>query len=319
MYNQMEVGGSDVGHGVDIGTHGAELRKLGYSTEIGSKIPIDVVDAIEEREINGDISAVKSQAKGLNLTEYQIYALVSRSYNCGVYGAFQARKTKTFKQAYKEYWKQERDDKYGKKEDYTHKLYTEHMNLPVTSKGKYLRGLEERRKSEWRLFQTGYFDRGVDEYCILGDGDGDGTTANIDTPLTGKNKEKMEKLIARAIEIADDKDHKYYTYSKPNRNGKYSFDCSSFCARLYKKYFNKTIPNSTSQYGNTGYIGKVGSVKLQPGDILWRSGHVELYIGDNKRAGAHDHYPSRPQDDISIKKGLPSGTYAFTKVYRFVK
>lgn len=50
-------------HGVDIGTHGAELRKLGYSTEIGSKIPIDVVDAIEEREINGDISAVKLKLK----------------------------------------------------------------------------------------------------------------------------------------------------------------------------------------------------------------------------------------------------------------
>lgn len=168
----MEAGGSAVGHGVDIGTHGAELRKLGYSTEIGSKIPIDVVDAIEEKEINGNISAVKSKAKGLNLTEYQIYALVSRAYNCGVAGAFEARNGKTFNQAYKAYWKQERDDKYGKKEkvDYNHKLYTQYMNVPVTSKGQYVRGLEERRKSEWRLFQTGYFDRGVEEYCSTSSG-----------------------------------------------------------------------------------------------------------------------------------------------------
>ena len=311
--------GSAVGHGVDIGVHGAELRAAGYSTTIGSKIPVDVVDAIEEKEINGKISAVKSKTNGLNLTEYQIYALVSRAYNCGVAGAFTTRNGKDFKAAYNAYWKQDRDDKYGHKEsvDYNQKLYSEYMKDPQTSGGQYLAGLENRRKSEWVLFQTGWFDeRGnVNAYCSKNKDSVDSDSIK----LTGKDKEKMQNLIARAIEIANDEDYQYYTYSQPNRYGEHSFDCSSFCARLYKKYFNISIPSTTSGYGSTGYVGNVGSVELQPGDILWREGHVELYIGNNKRAGAHKHYPNSPKDDISIEKGLPSGSYAFTKVDRFVK
>lgn len=311
--------GLAVGHGVDIGVHGAELRAAGYSTTIGSKIPVDVVDSIEERELNDKISAVKSKTNGLNLTEYQIYALVSRAYNCGVTGAFTTRNGKDFKTAYNAYWKQDRDDKYGHKEsvDYNHRLYSEYMKYPQTSDGEYLSGLEARRKSEWVLFQTGWFDeRGnVNAYCSKNEE----TVDSSSIKLTGKKKEKMEKLIARAIEIANDEDYQYYTYSQANRYGAHSFDCSSFCARLYKKYFNINIPNTTDGYGNEGYIGNVGTVELQPGDILWRKGHVELYIGNNKRAGAHEHYPNNPKNDISIKSGLPTGKYAFTKVYRFVK
>ena len=310
--------GSAVGHGVDIPTYGAELRAAGYDTSIGSKIPIDIVDAMEEKEINSKMSAIKSQTKGLNLTEYQIYALVSRAYNCGTSGALTTRNGKNFKEAYNSYWKQDKDDKYGKKEkvDYSHNLYSKYMKDPQTSEGKYLRGLEERRKSEWLLFQTGWFDdRGnVNAYCTKDEDSVDGA----DIKLTGKKKEKMQRLIARAIEIANDEDYQYYTYSQADnkRTGPHSYDCSGFCASLYKKYFNITIPSTTSSYGSDGFIGNVGSVELQPGDILWKSGHVELYIGNNKRAGAHLNYPKNPKDDISIKTG---GMNTFTKVYRFVK
>ena len=303
--------GSAVGHGVDIGTHGAELRALGYSTSIGSKIPVDVVDAIEKKEVNNKIKAVKSKVNGVDLTEYQIYALVSRAYNRGISGALDAKYNNgnTFVNSYKKYWNQEKDTKYGKKNevDYSHKLYTKFLSIGTHDReGNYLRGLELRRKSEFLLFQTGYFDRGVNEYAAI--------NSEIETKLTGENKEKMQKLINRAREIANDEDYQYYTYSQSNRFGKYSFDCSSFCYRLYKKYFNITIPSTTGQYGSEGYIGSPSSVKLQSGDILWRSGHVELYLGNNERAGAHSAKLSA-KDQISIKKGI-SG---FTKVYRFVK
>lgn len=305
--------GLAVGHGVDIGTHGAELQAAGYSIGIGSQIPVDIVDAIEEKEVNEKIKAVKAKTNGLNLKEYQIYALVSRAYNCGIGGAFSSRNGLTFSQAYNKYWKQDRDDKYNQKNEvnYNHNLYSEYMSKPNTSQGQVLSGLTERRKSEWLLFQTGYFDRGVEAYWK----EDENKVEDINTPLTGNNKEKMEKLINRAIEIANDVDYKYYTYSQANRMGEHSYDCSSFCARLYKEFFYINIPSTTSGYGSVGYKGLVGSVKLQPGDILWRSGHVELYIGDNKRAGAHTHYASHPKDDISIK----SGTEGFTKVYRFVE
>lgn len=306
--------GSAVGHGVDIGTHGAELRKAGYSTTIGSKIPIDVVDAIEEKEIQSNIKTVKSKSKGLDLTQYQIYAMVARTYNCGAAGAFTTRNGKNFKKAYKAYWDKNKDDKYGKKEkvSYNQEFYVKYMASPTTSQGKYLEGLENRRKSEWILFQTGWFDHSVNAYCSNGDSDGSG--ANITTKLTGEKKEKMQKLIARAIQIANDEDYKYYRYSKARRNDKYYYDCSSFCARLYKEFFNLTIPNTTYGYGSKGYKGSPNSVKLQPGDILYRSDHVELYIGNNKRAGAHtSSYPA--PDQISITKGIGN----FTKVYRFVE
>ena len=195
-------------------------------------------------------------------------------------GAFTTRNGKDFKAAYNAYWKQDRDDKYGHKESvaYNHKLYSEYMKDPQTSGGQYLAGLENRRKSEWVLFQTGWFDeRGnVNAYCSKNKDSVDSDSIK----LTGKDKEKMQNLIARAIEIANDEDYQYYTYSQPNRYGEHSFDCSSFCARLYKKYFNISIPSTTSGYGSTGYVGNVGSVELQPGDILCYSGHVEIYAGD---------------------------------------
>ena len=132
--------GSAVGHGVDIGTHGAELRAAGYNTSIGSKIPKDVVDAIEEKELNSNI----------NLKEYQIYALISRTYNMGEAGAYSEREGKTFEEACKAYWKQDRDDKYGKKGqvDYNHNFYTKYMKYGTTSGGRFLPGLENRRKDE---------------------------------------------------------------------------------------------------------------------------------------------------------------------------
>lgn len=305
--------GLAVGHGVDINTHKAELIAAGYSIKKGSKIPVDIVDAIEEKEVNEKIKAVKARTKGLDLTEYQIYALVSRAYNCGVAGAFSSRNGLTFKQTYNKYWKQDRDDKYNQKGEvnYNHNLYSNYMNTPTTSQGQVLSGLIERRKSEWLLFQTGYFDRGVEAYWK----EDENKAEDINTPLTGNKKEKMENLIAKAIKIANDVDYKYYTYSQANRMGEHSYDCSSFCARLYKEFFNKNIPSTTSGYGSKGYKGLVGSVELQPGDILWKSGHVELYIGNNKRAGAHWHYPSHPKDDITIN----TGTSGFTKVYRFVE
>ncbi len=142
------------------------------------------------------------------------------------------------------------------------------------------------------------------------------SNSSIETSLKGANKEKMEKLIARAIEIANDSDYKFYIYSQANRFGPHSFDCSSFCYRLYKEYFNMEIPGTTFGYKVDGYIGDFGNVDLQPGDILWRETHVELYIGNGKRAGAHDHYPTNPQDDISIKD-VEGGN--FDRVYRFIK
>lgn len=148
----------------------------------------------------------------------------------------------------------------------------------------------------------------VSQYCSQS---GDSSQIGI-IELTGDKSEKMKKMLNEAVRIANDD---RYTYSQGNRYGKFQYDCSSLVARLYKKYFNIETPTTTSKYGQKNHIGKYGSVDLQPGDVLWRSGHVEIYIGNGKRVGAHKHYPTHSKDDITVEdlKGAN-----FTDVYRFV-
>jgi len=106
------AGHPTVGYGVDIYNSGYLKRFLaaGYDVSMGSYIDVDFVDAIEDEEIQKKTQGVEQRCAGLNLTQYQKYALISRAYNCGVAGACKERNGKTFAQAYKAYWNQEKDD-----------------------------------------------------------------------------------------------------------------------------------------------------------------------------------------------------------------
>lgn len=131
--------------------------------------------------------------------------------------------------------------------------------------------------------------------------------------LSGDNKTKMEAMLAEAVRIANDDK---YTYSQANRNAEYSYDCSSLVYRLYQEFFNITVPTSTGVYTSQYRIGSTGSIiDLQPGDVLWRSGHVTLYIGNGLYVAAHTHYPSNPSKDITVYEDSPS---KYTYVYRFI-
>lgn len=155
-----------VGYGVDIlnGGYANEIIAAGYSIEIGAQIPVEFVDALEEREIESKLEQVEAYVNGLDLTPYQINALVSRAYNCGVTGAITTLRgspSMNFVDSYNSYWNKETDDYFKQQNpnaNFAHKLYTQYMSKPVTSENQYSLGLERRRKSEWTLFQTGYYD-----------------------------------------------------------------------------------------------------------------------------------------------------------------
>lgn len=129
--------------------------------------------------------------------------------------------------------------------------------------------------------------------------------------LSGENATKMMQMLTEAIRIADDD---RYTYSQANRDGEFQYDCSSLVARLYKQYFDFDAPATTSEYGSAYYVGADGSVELQPGDVLWKPGHVEMYIGNGLQVGAHT-------DEIAAADQISVESYVngyFTSVYRFI-
>lgn len=136
-----------------------------------------------------------------------------------------------------------------------------------------------------------------------------------DITLTGDNATKMMNMLVEAVRIADDD---RYTYSQSNRDGEFQYDCSSLVSRLYRQYFGITTPSTTRGYPDIPQycVGSPGEVQLQPGDVLWRSGHVEIYLGNNMRVGAHTDKVAAP-DQISVESYTPPGS--FTKVYRFVQ
>ena len=265
-------GNPTVGYGIDIYNGGFldRFKAAGYDVSIGAQIDVEFVDALEDEEIQSAIQTVESKCAGLNLTIYQKYALVSRIYNCGAGGAFRARDGKTFVEAYKTYWNQEKDDEYGVTTNdamYSHKLYTTYMSKPNTAGGQYSTGLENRRKSEWILFKTGYYDR-INKWCSQTD--------------TGS-------IVQKAVEC-----HKYlringFTYAQagisiPITGKGKTVDCSSFVSWvLYEAgYKDFAGPQENSRTFNANRWGwqQVSVSEAQPGDILVYSGHVEIMAAD---------------------------------------
>ena len=99
-------------------------------------------------------------------------------------------------------------------------------------------------------------------------------------------------------------------YSQPQRLAKGKFDCSSAVMRAYQSVgllptngYNLT----TRTIASDSHFMEINKNQLQPGDVCWKNGHMEMYVGNGKTLGAH-------------KPGTPLG-YAplgnrFTRFYR---
>ena len=281
-------GNITVGYGVDIfnGGFAERFAAAGYPTSVGSEVDKEFVDNLEKEEINEDLQIVESKCGGLNLTQYQKYALVSRIYNCGGSGAFSNRNGKDFVSAFTSYWNQDKDLEYKVPANdgmFSHPLYTNYMCLPNTAKvgnsSVYSPGLVARRKAEWLLFKTGYYDR-IDEFYEDGGNivnaaaivhdfiSSNGYHYSLGDDLPGTVNDVKN---ARAVCCAT-----FVSWTLYEAGYDWMVDCTGInsCATL--------LP-FLEAHGGTKIMNPTMDM-LQPGDILFYgsggSSHTDIYIGD---------------------------------------
>lgn len=282
------AGHPTVGYGIDIYNSGflQNFLDAGYDVSIGAEIDKDFVDKLEDIAIDNKRKVVEANTQGLNLTDYQMDALVCRAYNWW---------SNSFRDVYLQYWNQERDDKFGGEPDYSHGLYTNHMNKPITSNGQVLNGLIARRESEWRLFQTGHYYRAgiMDKWW---------------SPSAGGDILEGAEAVHKVME--DER----WTYSiggdlywnniemSLNNPNKVTC-CATFvgASLYYAGIFTEDEMNSFNYNAcnpSFAYYSQHGSVitsydELEAGDIVFFDyqsdgdlDHVEIYAGDNTWYGA---------------------------------
>lgn len=116
--------------------------------------------------------------------------------------------------------------------------------------------------------------------------------------------------VSAAIGIANDDSHGYSQRTSDGGSGRTlnpDVDCSSlvYYALLNSGYSKEQIGSYPfSTYSMPDILPKAGFTRhsftsvsdLQPGDILLRDGHTEIYIGNGKNVGAHSNYDGKPGD-----------------------
>ena len=145
--------------------------------------------------------------------------------------------------------------------------------------------------------------------------------------VSNDNSLFIENYVLWMIEVANDDMH---GYSLINRRFRPDIDCSSFVfyalvkgAKVDKELLGN---NPFTTHNMEDYLLKIGFKKykykkdeLKRGDILWRVGHTEVYIGNGLKVGAHHNYDNLPGDssgrEVNIKKNNDNWMY----YYRYMK
>lgn len=132
-----------------------------------------------------------------------------------------------------------------------------------------------------------------DSQCWVGVGSKDGSTGSFDPSGGGGSvaaNADVETFVSWCEGIAADNSH---GYDQTNRDGP-DYDCSSLLwhglhyagfdvgTSAFRTYTMRPILQAAG-WSQT----PLDLASLQRGDILWRTGHTEVYVGQQQRLGAH--------------------------------
>lgn len=128
----------------------------------------------------------------------------------------------------------------------------------------------------------------------------------------------METALIWAVNVANDQSH---GYSQQLRDGNPDYDCSSLVYYALKSggFTLKNSKGTTLTYAfdtssmhnwltNSGFMyitmSSLGNnANVQRGDILWKSGHTEMYLGNGEQVGAHGNQPKTYSPNRSSSPG----------------
>ena len=125
--------------------------------------------------------------------------------------------------------------------------------------------------------------------------------------LKTSSNEVAQKAVEWALKIAADDSYGYESGGYPQL-GNHGFDCSSLINQAYEnagvplgdvKYYtnNASMVNNYLPFGFEWHEGTPNVDELEPGDILVNlAHHVEMYVGDGKKVGAHDNWSGGSND-----------------------
>ena len=111
----------------------------------------------------------------------------------------------------------------------------------------------------------------------------------------------------KKVQAASSKGQQVVKYAKKFVGNKYKYggssltkgtDCSGFTRGVYKK-FGKSLPHSSSAQRRYGKKVKGGIKNAKAGDLICYSGHVAIYMGNNKIVHASNSAPY-PRGGIKI-------------------
>lgn len=122
--------------------------------------------------------------------------------------------------------------------------------------------------------------------------------------LSSVDISKIDGVRAKVVALAHAQIGKPYVWGAA---GPSSFDCSGLVQWIFNDNLGYSVPRVAADQGS--YSTPISIGELQPGDILWTSGHIGIYVGNGEMVHAPQPGQNVTLSDISwfVNSGAQAG------------